>query len=103
MFNQVPMRTIAVFLSGMVMGVAAVLLLGREQPRALAGPAAGRPVPRQAEQKEVSQIGRYQAFKLDVPNWYGGLLDTATGKVWALQAFADAPKYRWVALADGPK
>jgi hypothetical protein len=104
MFDQAQMRTIAVFLSGMVMGVAAVVFLGggREQPAALAGQADPK-VARQAQQKDVSQIGRYQAFKIADPNWYAGLLDTTTGKVWSLQAYSIAPKYRWVALADGPK
>jgi hypothetical protein len=91
----------------MVMGVAAVVFLGGglEQPSALGRPASDPQVTHQAEQKDVSQIGRYQAFtfKMEVPNSYAGLIDTATGKVWALQQFSENPKWRWVPLGEGPK
>jgi hypothetical protein len=107
MFRQVQIRTIAVFLSGVVVGVAGIVFLGggRHQTTAPAARAADQKETAQADQKEASQIGRYQAFtfKMEVPNSYAGLIDTSTGKVWSLQAFADAPKYRWVAMADGPK
>jgi hypothetical protein len=102
MLNQVQGRVIAIFLVGLTVGIAAVLYLGggQEAPKAQAGKVAGIAV---ARELEPTQIGRYQAFKLDVPNAHAGLLDTTTGKLWALQAFADEPKYRWVVLANGPK
>jgi hypothetical protein len=107
MFKQVQGRNIAVFLTGVLMGVAGIVFLGggRDQTTAPVAQAADQKVTSQTDQKQASQIGRYQAFifKMEVPNSYAGLIDTATGKVWALQQFSDKPKWRWVPLAEGPK
>jgi hypothetical protein len=58
--------------------------------------------------KDAPQVGRYQVFRIDDPSIYCGLIDTATGKVWKLQAFANPqPKgpnvWKWVVLAEGPQ
>jgi hypothetical protein len=105
MVKQVSLRTVAIFLSGVVMGAAAILFLGggRDGPTVPAAQAAEPFATAQGGPKDAPQIGRYQACKLEIPNNYGGLLDTATGKVWSLQSFSDQPKWRWVALAENPK
>jgi hypothetical protein len=107
MFKQLQRGRITVFFSGVVMGVAGILFLGggTDQTLAPAARAAHQKETVQVDQKEASQIGRYQAFtfKMEVPNSYAGLLDTATGKVWALYQFAGEPKWKWVPLAEGPK
>jgi hypothetical protein len=107
MLKQAQVRTIAVFLSGVVMGVAGIVFLGsgREQVTARAGQAAERQATPPADQKEVPPIGRYQAFRLEKDaNTYAGLLDTATGQVWALHGVATTPvSWRWDRLAEGPK
>src|SRR5262249_54839958 len=104
-FKQNRMRTIAVFVSGVAIGVTAVLFFGgdRGQSTVRAGQSAEPMSTAPAEQKDASQIGRYQTFKLENPNWYCGLIDTTNGKVWGLQLFAEAPKYCWVAVAEPPK
>ncbi|OWK36800.1 hypothetical protein FRUB_09363 [Fimbriiglobus ruber] len=47
-------------------------------------------------------MGRYQAFKLEVPIAQAGLIDTSTGKLWMLQA-TGKNQWKWVSLIEGPK
>ena len=104
MFERVQMRTIVVFLSGVAVGVAGIVFLGSGGAQTTAAAqAADQKATAQVDQKEAPQVGSYQAFKLDVPNSFAALLDTATGRLWALQEFSDNPKWRWLPLADGPK
>jgi len=103
MFRPARMRMLATFLSGVVVGVAALIFLGGGNDQ-ITAPAAQAAT---AEQKEMQQVGRYQAFSPDkgLTTAYACLLDTATGKVWQLKLTAGAPAttYKWDLLADGPK
>jgi hypothetical protein len=106
MFSQAQMRFIVTFLSGVVVGVAGIFFLGgRDQITTVAAQASEQKSATQTDQKEVAQVSRYQAFnKLDIPNtsYPVGLLDTATGKAWRLQAMGN-DTYKWMPLAEAPK
>jgi hypothetical protein len=97
------MSTLAAFVGGIVVGVAGLIFLGGKDQPGPSAQAAEQKVPLPAERVDLLQIGRYQSFKFDAPNSYAALIDTATGKVWALQGFSTDPKWRWVYLTDGPK
>jgi hypothetical protein len=104
MFKQARMSTLAGFLGGIVVAVAGLFFLGGWKDQvAPSVQAAEQKLPLPGEQRDFNQIGRYQSFKIDTPNSYAALIDTATGKVWALQGFSTEPKWRWVFLTDGPK
>jgi hypothetical protein len=96
MFSQAQIRLIGVFLCGVVAGVVAITFLGgREQITAAAQQ-------NEATKVDQEQVGRYQAFKLEVPVAQAGLLDTTTGKLWMLQE-TGKNKWKWTHMIDGPK
>ena len=102
MFSQGQMRLIAVFLSGVVAGAVAIVFLGgRDQITTQAAQAAEQNGAVKVDQ-EVPQVGRYQAFKLEVPVAQAGLIDTTTGKLWMLQE-TGKNKWKWTHVIDGPK
>jgi hypothetical protein len=104
MFKQTRMCVFAAFVGGMVVGVAGLIFLGGGKDQVVpAVQAAEQKAPLPIERVDFGQIGRYQSFKFDAPNSYAALIDTVTGKVWALQGFATEPKWRWIFLTDGPK
>lgn len=110
MFNRVPMCAAAAFLCGVVVGVAGIVCLGggRGPAAGAAARASAEPASAPVDPKEAARIGRYQAFKLDQPstNTLAGLIDTATGKVWALRPWAKndgSSGFDWYPVAEGPK
>ncbi|WP_088259749.1 hypothetical protein [Fimbriiglobus ruber] len=102
MFSQAQMRLIGAFLGGVIVAVAAMVLLGgRDQITTAVAQAAEQNGAAPVDQK-VPQVGRYQAFKLEVPIAQAGLIDTSTGKLWMLQA-TGKNQWKWVSLIEGPK
>jgi hypothetical protein len=83
---------IAIFCSGLIIGVAAIVFLGggKELPPAKA-----------ADTKPTSEIGRFQVFRCELLRG-DCLLDTATGKVWFFQNIKGNDK-GWAPVAEGPK
>ncbi|HJZ58141.1 MAG TPA: hypothetical protein VKE74_24580 [Gemmataceae bacterium] len=102
MLRQAQVRLLAAFLGGVLVGAAGLALLAGRGPAAEAADQQG-----QAQPREAPQVGRYQPYKLDDPNTFGGLLDTTTGKLWRLQSIPNPqPKgptvWKWVPFADAP-
>jgi hypothetical protein len=94
MSNRTGVSGIAVFCSGLVVGVAATLFLGAEKNLPTA------PAAKAADDKLPTHIGRYQVFRSE---YLRGdcLLDTATGKVWKLKA--KGTDIAWTLEVDAPK
>jgi hypothetical protein len=102
MFRQAQIRLIGAFLSGVIVAVTAMVFLGgRDQSTTPVAQAAEQKGAAQVDQG-VSQVGRYQAFKLENPLAQAGLIDTTTGKLWMLQG-AGNNQWKWVHMIDGPK